>query len=48
MILRAKILSFLNSIKNGLLGILAEIFAVLVLIVTGFLVCMFWWGMFVK
>jgi hypothetical protein len=37
---------FAKNIWHGVLGILAELVLVVVIIASGFLVCIFWWGLF--
>jgi len=46
--LLAKAKFFYKNILNGLLGIWAEIVAVSLFIIMGFLVCFFWWRILVK
>lgn len=46
MITQDKANIFFKSIWNGILGIASEIFVILLFIVAGFIVCLFWWSFF--
>jgi len=48
MTFKVKASAIFKNIAGGLLGIGAEMLAVIVLILAGFLVCIFWWGILVK
>lgn len=37
---------FFRSVWHGLLGIVTELLFVAVIIFAGFVVCLFWWGVF--
>lgn len=37
---------FYKNVWHALLGILAELLLVSVIILSGFIVCVFWWGLF--
>jgi len=42
----SRIRDFFESIGNGMLGILAEIALVAFFILSGFIICFIWWGIF--
>jgi len=42
----SKVRDFFDSIGNGALGILAEIALVSFFIISGFIICIVWWGIF--
>jgi len=42
----SRVRDFFESIGNGVLGILAEIALVAFFILSGFVVCIIWWGIF--
>lgn len=44
--LRVRISLFAKNVWHGVLGILAELMLVAAIIASGFLVCVFWWGLF--
>ena len=37
---------FSKNIWHGVLGILAELMLIAAIILSGFIVCVFWWGLF--
>ena len=43
-----KIGRFFKSISNGILGISAEVLLAVFFIFTGFMVCLFWWGVLIR
>ncbi len=44
--LGARFFRFSRNVWHGVLGILAELLLVAVIILSGFIVCVFWWGLF--
>ena len=44
--LRVRLSIFAKNVWHGALGILAELVLVAVIIASGFLACIFWWGLF--
>lgn len=44
--LRVRLSIFAKNVWHGTLGILAELLLVLAIILSGFIVCVFWWGLF--
>lgn len=46
MLSRVRLFLLSRNVWHAVLGILAELVLVVVIITSGFLVCVFWWGIF--